>query len=151
MNWNDIILTIFSGSSPIVAGVLGLFYYRQTKRSKELANDRQEIDNKAAENKIQLDAATRSRLVEEAATVNEEREQRREDWWGSQIKVLRSEIQAERELSNRRFRRLNQLEDWATQHVVWDRKAWSKIAEIDPDFDLPPALPDELERAFHRT
>lgn len=147
MNWNDIILTAMSGSSPIAAGVLGLFYYRQTKRSKELENDRREIDNKAAVNKIELDSATRSRLVEEAATVNEEREQRREDWWAAQVGVLRSEIKAERELSNQRFKRLNQLEIWATQHVIWDRKAWNKIHELGANIEAPPDLPDEIERA----
>jgi hypothetical protein len=150
MNWNDIVLTVFSGSSPVMAGVLGMLYYRQTKRTKDLDNDRRAIDNQAAAHKIELDAATRSRLVEEAATVNEDREQRREDWWAAQVGVLRSEIRAERELSNQRFKRLNQLEIWATQHVIWDRKAWNKIHELGANIEPPPDLPDEIETALRQ-
>lgn len=146
MNWNDIILTVFSGSSPVMAIILGLMFYRQNRRTKDLENDRRELDNRSAANRIEIDAATKSRLVEEAATINEDREQRREDWWGRQIAVLRAEIDAERTLSYKRFRRLNQLEEWATRHVMWDRKAWVKIG--DPDFEKPPELPDELEVIF---
>lgn len=145
MNWNDIVLTVLSGSSPLGAMAMGLMYLRQNRRTKDLDNDRKALDNRKAEHQIELDAATRSRLVEEAATVNEEREQRREEWWASQIRLLRQEIEAERKLSNRRFQRLNQLEIWATKHVIWDRKAWNKIEQLGATIEPPPDLPEERE------
>lgn len=144
MSLTDVVLSVAASLSPLGAVVMGILYHRQNKRRKDLENEQIELDNRKTEHQILLDDTTRSRLIEEAATVNEEREQRREEWWGSQISMLRSEIEAERTLSNRRFKRLNQLESWATQHVVWDLKAWNKIREIDPHFEPPPSLPDEV-------
>ena len=141
---SDVLLTIFSASSPLGAIVMGVLFYRQNNRAKKIENDRNELDIKKEKNQIQLDDATRSRLVQEAATVNEDREQRREEWWASQIGKLRKEVEAERDLSAQRFRRLNQLEIWATKHVIWDRKAWNKIEELGGQIEPPPDLPDEI-------
>lgn len=137
MNLNDVLLTVFSASSPIAAAVVGLAFYRENKRKKQLEIQREE-------GQIVLDENTRNRLVQEAANLSQEREERREEWWGRQIDTLRREIDSERKLSNRRFRRLNQLEEWATRHVMWDRKAWSTIMALDNSFPPPPVLPDEL-------
>lgn len=138
MKWTDLILGFFGALGPITAMVTGLLFFRQIRAKKNLDLDQQQVG-------IKIDETTHNKLVQEAANINQEREQRREKWWSEQIGLLREEIEAERRLSNRRFRRLNHLEDWATRHMAWDRKAWAKIAENDPDFEQPPMLPDEVE------
>lgn len=133
MKWSDLLLGFFAALGPLTASLL---YYRQTKAKKELDLSQQQVG-------IKIDETTHNKLIQEAANINQEREERREKWWGDQIGLLRQEIESERQLSNRRFRRLNQLEDWATRHMAWDRKAWTIISENDPEFEQPPMLPDE--------
>lgn len=133
----DIVLAIAAAVSPSAAVVGGVLFYRQNKQKKDIEVAHGQVQ-------VEIDEETRNRLIQDAASVSQEREERREDWWAGQIKVLRDEIEAERKLSNRRFRRLNQLEDWAMLHVAWDRKAWGRIRETDPDFEAPPALPEEM-------
>jgi hypothetical protein len=135
VKWMDLILAMVAAASPLGAILGGVVYYRQNRQKKDL-------ELVQTRTQIEIDETTRNKLIQEAATVNQEREQRREEWWGQQIKVLRDEIEAERQLSNKRFRRLNQLEEWATLHVAWDRKAWARIREDDPEFEPPPTLPE---------
>jgi hypothetical protein len=154
--WSDVALTCASSASPVGAIVMGILYWRQNNRRKKIENDALELQNqkakgqieiegKKADIEIELDAETKSRLVQEAASVNEERERRREEWWAEQLGLVRGEIAAERSLSNKRFRRLNNLEIWATKHVVWDRKAWNKIEELGGTIEAPPDLPEDAE------
>lgn len=138
MKWADIVLGFFAALAPLAAVVSGVVFYRQTKAKKDL-----EVVHERTS--IEIDEATRNKLIQDASSVNQQREQERETWWASQVTVLRAEIESERRLSNRRFRRLNQLEEWATWHVAWDRKAWTKLLETYPEFEAPPALPEELE------
>jgi hypothetical protein len=137
MKWGDLLLALASTSSPLAAILGFILYYRQNKQKKDL-------DLLRDKGLIQIDESTHNKLVLEAATINQQREQEREAWWVGQISTLRVEIEAERRLSHRRFLRLNQLEDWATLHVSWDRKAWNKLLEIDPEFAPPPLLPEEI-------
>ena len=137
MRWTDIILGLFAAAGPLLASVGGLLFYRQNKIKKNLDISQQQVG-------IEIDETTRNKLVQEAATINQEREQKREEWWGEQIQMLRSEIESERKLSNRRYRRLNQIEEWAMLHLAWDRRAWAQLRETHPDFGEPPWLPDEL-------
>lgn len=137
MSWEALVLGVVAAIGPVSATISGVFYFRQNKQRKDLAIARDVVG-------IQIDETTRNNLIQDAASINQKREQEREDWWSNQIKVLREEIETERRLSHKRFRRLNQLEDWATLHMSWDRKAWNRLLETDPDFDPPPVLPEEI-------
>lgn len=130
----DVILAVIAILGPVIAAFGGLRFHRQNKQKLELDNQRAGVG-------IEIDEATHNKLVQDAATINQEREQKREEWWGSQIQMLRDEIEAERKLSNVRFRRLNELENWATLHVIWDRRAYAYIHDQVPDFEPPPELP----------
>jgi hypothetical protein len=136
-NWTDLLLAFFAALSPLAAAIGGMLFYRENKRKKGLDLVQQAIN-------IEIDENTRNKLVQEAAQLNQVREEEREEWWSRQIQTLRDEIDAERRLSNRRFRRLNQLEDWAMLHVAWDRKAWASLKETYPDWDPPPVLPEDI-------
>jgi hypothetical protein len=133
MNWMTFVLGVIAAVPPVAAAATGLFYFRLNK-TKKLGE-------------IGIDDQTRNKLAQDAAMINQQREQEREQWWGRQVKTLRDEINDERTLSNRRFRRLNQIENWATRHVSWDRKAWALLLEQYPDFEPPPPLPDEIVRS----
>jgi hypothetical protein len=134
---SDLVLGIFAALGPIIGAVGGMRFHRQTKAKKELEVERER-------GAIGIDEATRNKLVQDAARLDQEREQKREEWWGSQIQMLRDEIEAERVLSNKRYRRLNQLENWAMSHVAWDRKAYTRLRETYPDFEEPPLLPEDF-------
>jgi hypothetical protein len=130
-----IVIALIAAAGPLIAASFGLLYYRQTKGKKI--------------SEIGIDEATRNKIVNDAAMINQQREQLREEWWITQVKKLRDEIGDERDLSNRRFKRLNQIEDWAMLHMAWDRKAWAKLLEDDPDFPPPPPIPEDT--AHERT
>jgi len=140
MRWIDLVIAIIA-LLPSLAG--GVIYWRHNHRQRELANQSTEVGIDHERVKIEIDEVTKAQLVQDAANANIKREQEREEWWSSQVRSMRGEIEEERRLSNRRFRRLNAVESWAMLHVAWDRKAWSKLLEYDPDFEPPPMLPEE--------
>lgn len=140
MNWTALVLGLVALLPTLIGGTV---WYRQNKRRRELDNVQAEVGIDQTKVKIEIDEATKNQLVQDAANANLRREQEREEWWARQVRTLREEIEDERTLSNKRFRRLNQIEEWAMLHVAWDRKAWARILESEADFPAPPYLPDE--------
>jgi hypothetical protein len=121
------LLTVVTPIGTIIAAVV---FYRLNKAKKVVG--------------IEIDEETKNKLANEAAQINQDREQKREEWWTEQFTKLRDELAAETSLSNKRWRRMHQLEDWAMSHVAWDRRAWFTLRETHPDFPAPPPIPEEI-------
>lgn len=92
------------------------------------------------ESDLRLDEATERRIITEAAKIGSDERIEAERWWSQQIDDLRADLREESTLARDARREVNRLVAWADSHQEWDRRAWRKAMETDPQFPPPPQL-----------
>lgn len=100
-------------------------------RGRNIRKQQGDIDK--LEGAIKLDETERDKIAAEAAQINADQRIATEKWWKEQFDAVKTEL-----VEEQRARR--HLSAWATEHQVWDEKAWLLARKTDPHYPPPPKL-----------
>jgi hypothetical protein len=129
--------SLLLGSGGLLTGAWAI--YTQL-RDRPRAVKKQESDLEKQHGEIELTQELKQLIAAEAAKLNSDERIEAERWWSEQIESLRADLREEAELARNARREVNRLVAWADTHQMWDRQAWRKAIESDPQFPPPPQL-----------